>query len=123
MFLHKHMPFLFPAAESYITCPSEASPGSFATCAFQVDELETPYVFVFVEHLDTRGNCSLYLNPMKAVRDCNHIGLSISSNSSHVTVVFSVEANGTYILSLRPPRLDVVLAGSQTATIVIQEIG
>ena len=123
MFIHMHMSSIFPAAESYITCPDKASPGSNVTCAFQVDELETAHVFVFVDHLNTGGNCSLYLNPMKAVRDCNHIGLSISSNISHVTVVFSVEANGTYSLSLRPPRLDKMLPGSQNATIVVQEIG
>ena len=114
------MPSIFPAAESYITCPDKVSPGSTVMCAFQVDELETAHVFVFVDHLDTGGNCSLYLNHMVAVRDCDHVGLNIIS---HVTVVFSVEANGTYILSLRPPRLDEVLPDSQTATIVIQEIG
>ena len=117
------MPFLFPASESYITCPDKASTGSTVTCSYKVDELETAHVFVFVEHLDTGGNCSLYLNHMEAVRDCNHIGLNITYNISHVTVVFSLKANGTYILSLRPPRLDGVLPGSHTATIVIQEIG
>ena len=104
-------------------CPGEASPGSTVTCAFQVDELETAHVFVFVEHLDTGGNCSLYLSHMEAVRDCDRIGLNITYNISHVTVVFSLKANGTYILNLRPPRLDEVLAGSHTATIAIQEIG
>ena len=123
MFLHMHMPSIFPAAESYIMCPDKASPGSNVMCAYKVDELETAHVFVFVEHLDTGGNCSLYLNLTEAVRDCNHIGLNITSNISHVTMVFSLKANGTYILSLRPPTLDEILSGSQTATIVIQEIG
>ena len=123
MFLHMHMPSIFPAAESYIICPDKASPGSTVMCAYKVDELKTAHVFVFVEHLDTGGNCSLYLNPTKAVRDCDHIGVTITSNISHVTVVFSVEANGTYTLSLRPPRLDEVLPCSQPATIAILEIG
>ena len=87
MFMYMHMPSVFPAAESCIVCPDEASPGSTRMCTYKIDESETAHVSVFIEHLDTGGNCSLYVNIMERVRHCNHIGLDITINNSYVTAI------------------------------------
>ena len=82
-------------------------------CPFK--SLENVYASLVVEHINTSASCVRDLR--YPVDHCDELGMKITHDNNAIKVMFCPEANGTYVFSLKGPKLHTTLLNPCDSTI------